>query len=96
LLEKSDSNGLTVKIVSWYADPQFLSDRILEIIKNKETKNYKESPVWLVIHVYDGISNPDDIKAALNSLNINNSKFERIYIQSDYWPETSNYPLFLL
>jgi hypothetical protein len=95
LIEKKGS--LKVNINQWLIDPQYLPIRVLQTIKeDKEKKSYQEFPIWLVIFINDSISPPDDIEKAIHSLKIKvrNSRFERIYLQLTYCPDTKNYPLF--
>lgn len=83
---------------SYYEDPNKLLQRIIDTINTKNDNKYHErigtTPIWLVITIKDGISNPFD----LNQLKLArmDHDFERIYIQSDYWVPTNNYPIFRL
>lgn len=87
-----------VRMDTYYEDPNKLQQRIIDAIKTKTNKKYwtkiGTTPIWLVISIKDGISNPFDLEhLKLPQMDHN---FERIYVQSDYWVPTNNYPIFRL
>ncbi len=83
-------------INKWISDPIDLPIRIKEAIRKKERKPYRESPLWLIIYLDDDITSKTNIESLLENykLNLDNTKFSRIYILSSYCPVIDGYPLF--
>jgi hypothetical protein len=84
-----------VRMNTLFSDPDNLKMRIIKSIKKKSEKKYYEHvgpiPVWLVITIRDGINSINNIKNL--NLYYEDSSFERIYLQSDYWVPGNNYPI---